>query len=374
MEKFLARILKYLLRFAYVLIKMRPAKDNKVVFMSRESNGPSLDFIELQKYLQEKRPDLDIEILCKKMKAGFLGSVKYFFHIWRQMWALASCKVCIVDTYIIPICVLNHKKSLKVIQIWHAVGTVKKFGYQTLGKDGGRDQDIAKIMDMHRGYDLAVSGSEAMRGAFAQAFHMGEDKIVLAWPPKLDYLIKDEQRIRQAILEKYPPLGEKETILYAPTYRRNGDYYIDGLMKEMDFSKYCLIIKGHPARDMNRIDQRALYCPDFSASQLLAAADIVITDYSAISIEAAALGKRVYFYVYDLKEYTKSVGLNIDLYQEMPGCVYEQAGDLAAALGRDYNQAARDAFAQKYAPPSAAGGAEKIGDLALAHLEERVIS
>ena len=40
--------------------------------------------------------------------------------------------------------------------------------------------------------------------------------------------------------------------------------------------------------------------------------------------------KPVYFYTYDLEEYARDTGLNIDLEAEMPGCVYRDAAALAA--------------------------------------------
>lgn len=47
-------------------------------------------------------------------------------------------------------------------------------------------------------------------------------------------------------------------------------------------------------------------------------ADYVVTDYSAITIEAAALEKQIYFYVYDYEQYCESNGLNLDLFELFP--------------------------------------------------------
>ena len=48
------------------------------------------------------------------------------------MYYLATSKVCVLDGYCIPASILKHKKKLKIIQIWHASGAIKKFGYQIL--------------------------------------------------------------------------------------------------------------------------------------------------------------------------------------------------------------------------------------------------
>lgn len=369
MKKLLTGAFKGFLRAVYWLMKLlAPERENRVVFLSRQSNEPSLDFLELERCLKQTRPYLEIRMLCRKMKGGLGDDALYFFHILRQMHALATSRVCIIDTYIIPVCVLRHRKSLRVIQIWHAIGTVKKFGYQTLGKAGGRDEGLALAMDMHHGYDAAISGSPAMRPAFAEAFRMEESRIAIAWPPKLDYLLKNAAQLREKVRQQYGLEEGRRVVLYAPTYRRNRDYDTEDLTDHLDFSRYTLIVKGHPARDMTVQDGRALQCREYSASELLPAADIVITDYSAISIEAAALGKAVYLYVYDLEEYEESVGLNMDLFAELPGCVFRQAAQLAKALEQDYDYEAVRAFAKKYAPEEGREGAEKICRLALSSL------
>ena len=68
---------------------------------------------------------------------------------------------------------------------------------------------------------------------------------------------------------------------------------------------------------------------------MLSIADYIITDYSAISIEASILEKPLYFYLYDLDEYQKTTGLNIDLKKEMPGCCFKNAKDLIKAIEKD---------------------------------------
>ena len=79
----------------------------------------------------------------------------------------------------------------------------------------------------------------------------------------------------------------------------------------------------------------------------------MITDYSAISIEAAALLKPVYFYAYDLEEYARDTGLNIDLEAEMPGCVYRDAAALAAGMEREYPRDSIRRFRDTYVAQAA---------------------
>ena len=87
------------------------------------------------------------------------------------------------------------------------------------------------------------------------------------------------------------------------------------------------------------------------AVDLLTVCDYLITDYSAIAVEGAVLNKQTYYYVYDYDEYDEKNGLNINLFETMPGCVFRKASDLAEALERDeYPQELLDEYRRKYLP------------------------
>lgn len=51
--------------------------------------------------------------------------------------------------------------------------------------------------------------------------------------------------------------------------------------------------------------------------------DYVITDYSALTMDACLLNKKLLLYVYDYEKYEKENGLNIDLFKELKNCVYK---------------------------------------------------
>ena len=57
----------------------------------------------------------------------------------RQMYHAATSEIVVLDTYCIIISLLKQRKSLKVIQMWHALGAMKKFGYSILDKGEGTD-------------------------------------------------------------------------------------------------------------------------------------------------------------------------------------------------------------------------------------------
>ena len=129
----------------YAVLKLLPVRD-KAVFISRQTDGVSVDFQLIIDELDRRSCGWETVVLARRMKKTAPGAVAYGFHVLRQMYHLATSKAALIDGYCIPVCVLNHKKSLRIIQIWHAIGCMKKFGYAMIGEEEGSSEDVARIM------------------------------------------------------------------------------------------------------------------------------------------------------------------------------------------------------------------------------------
>lgn len=70
------------------------------------------------------------------------------------------------------------KKSLTVIQMWHALGKIKQSGYQTLGKASGRGAEMAHLLKMHENYDYIIAGGKAWNPFYEKSFNQPQDKLV----------------------------------------------------------------------------------------------------------------------------------------------------------------------------------------------------
>lgn len=317
----------FILNIIYIFLKLFPTK-NKIVFISRQSDKPSLDFRMLAKEINKTDNTIKIVFLNKRTRKNIKDNLKNIKNTFFQMYHLATSKVCITDGYNITISNLKHKKNLTIIQMWHALGAIKKFGYQTLNTP--RKIKIAKILHMHKNYDYIISGSKAMTRYFSKAFNYPQSYFVNLGLPRIDYILSYNKINRNKIYKKYPELIKRKTILYVPTFRDDNNYKIDELINNVNLNKYALIIKEHPNMniDKSRKIKNLFYCEDFTSLQLLSIADIVVTDYSAISIEASILEKPVYLYVYDYEEYRNNPGLNIDLEKAFPRYVFKDAKSL----------------------------------------------
>ena len=105
----------------------------------------------------------------------------------------------------------------------------------------------------------------------------------------------------------------------------------------------------------------------------MAVADAVITDYSAISIEASLIKKPVYFYVYDLERYKETRGLNFDPLAEMPHCAFTKAEPLVdCILHTPYDYEKLTAFRKEFVETDDANNTQRCVDLIMTFLTEGI--
>ncbi len=368
MKKLAIYIMKFCLNFIYTFLKLLPTKKDKVLFLSRQSNTLTLDFQRIQDRLKKDMPYIKMVTLCHRLEGEQSGGlVAFALSTLKSMYHMATAKVCVLDAYWPAVSILHHKKQLQVIQIWHALGKIKQSGYQTLGKASGRSKEMAELMNMHGNYDYIIAGGKAWNPYYCQSFNTSADKLVNCGLPRIDYLLETAEANRQAVLKAYPEFENKKVILYAPTFRKNIELRWEELAQVLSDpsgakDEYVLIVKGHPNQKLDITGYRGLYnCPEFQSVELLAACDYLITDYSAIAIEAAVLNKPTYYFVYDYEEYREKNGMNIDLFQEMPGCVYRSGRELMEKLSSCvYPQASLDGYREKYLPENLGTSTEQL--------------
>ena len=264
---------------------------------------------------------------------------------------------------------LDHKPSLTVIQIWHSLGKIKKSGLAAVGKPGGRAAEIAAVMRMHANYDYVVAGAEAWDRYYCESFGCSEDQLVHTSLPRLDVLSSKDPQMAQEVYERYPELTGGKLVLYAPTFRRTSQPEHSALIEALLSEGYKLVIKSHPNQALD--SGEALTCPGVSAMQLLLVADYLITDYSAIALEAAAAGVKTFYYLFDSERYREHTGVNIELEEEMPGCVYYDVPSLVEGLRRadegDYPEEVFARFQQKFLIPNRGHATSELARFVLAH-------
>ena len=322
-------VVRWALCLLYAILKLFPTK-KKIVFLSRQSNSVSVDFKLLGENIKQNHPEYKTVFLCKKIGGGIFGKIAYAFHILVQMYHLATSKVAIIDSYCIPVSLLNHKKDLLVIQIWHALGNMKRFGYAMLDKPEGSSSKIAYAMRMHKNYDYLTISSMSFAKDFLEGFSAQENQLVELPLPKTDLLTNKEYAAekRASLTEKYPMLSGKKNILYCPTFRKSDSHIKDAtenLLRFINTEKYNLILSDHPVSSGQEEDADGILRFPESTFELLFTADFVISDYSTVFYEAGLLGLPIFSYAFDWKEYSQKREINFDIENEFPGLFTDNA-------------------------------------------------
>lgn len=374
MKTIVITLFKFSLKIIYFFLKLLPTNNKKIVFISRQSNDINIDFKMIKEEINKKDKTIKMIFICKRIEKGLLNYIKYYFSILKQTYHLATSKLCIIDSYSIPVCILKHKRSLKVIQIWHSIGKIKKSGYQTLDKKSGRSSKIAKLMCMHKNYDVVIAGGKAFNKFYQEGFNIKEDVLLNYGLPRIDYLINNEQKLRNKIYKKYPEFKNKKIVYYVPTFRTYDIKGQNSLMNEYKKYKkdFILIVRGHPNQKLEINNNDIYECNEFKSTDLLSVADYVITDYSSISLEAAVLNKKVLFYLYDYEKYLKENGINLDPYKTVPSLSSKNIKEIFNKIKNDeYDNETYQKFRKNYLPEKLGESTNLIADYIINSINKR---
>ncbi|MFC7787713.1 CDP-glycerol glycerophosphotransferase family protein [Microbacterium sp. MAHUQ-60] len=281
----------------------------KVTLLTRQSNKAPSDFLLLRDAILQADPTVKVQLIAQMVPPGVIRKFGYALHLLVEMYHASTSRVLVVDGYSIIASATPRSDGLVVVQLWHALGSLKKFGLSIVGQRGGRDPRLAKAMRMHAGYDIVVASAERCRQPFAEAFGVDVSKVVVAPLPRVDRLRDPahKAKVRARFEYLYPDLVGRKVALFAPTFRTEGRRAaIDPLelTQAMADAGYTLITKLHPLVPVPT-DWGLRTAPGISTQDLLLVADIFITDYSSAVFEAAVAEVPSYLLAPDLDEYSQ---------------------------------------------------------------------
>lgn len=296
----------------YTFYKVFTKEKSKQVLMlsdSRASLSGNLAFLDDEL----KKGDYQINYFFKKsLKEKKSNEEKRY--ICKQ---IAESKYVVIDDFYPIIYALHLRKSTRLIQIWHAMGAFKTVGFSRLGKPGGPNPRSIT----HKNYTDAITSSESIRKNYAEAFSMDIKNVHATGIPRTDIFFDESYKKStiERIYMKYPQLKDKKVVMFAPTFRGNGQnsayYDFDWLdfkqLRESLQNEYVFVLKLHPFIKNTEVlppddDFFINLTHEREINDLLFVTDILITDYSSVIFEASLLNIQTIFYVPDLEEYIAS--------------------------------------------------------------------
>ncbi len=269
---------------------------------------------------------------------NILGSIKGLYH-------LATAEFVFVDNYQVVLASCEFKKETTCVQLWHADGAVKLFGFKDKATTDRSESAQKRFKEVYSKFHKVVVSSDDMGWIFEDAFDLSNENMLKTGMPRTDFFF-NEAKMEYAMDKLYtemPQLKDKQVILYAPTFRE-GDFHVRDLrlnIKNLEKSlseDYHLLLKLHPAVKFEG-EWDSDFVTDVSKGQdifdLLAVTDILLTDYSSIPFEFAILGKPMIFYPYDLEEYEATRGIWFDYETFVPGPVVYSSREMIDVIERE---------------------------------------
>ncbi|HAR86034.1 MAG TPA: hypothetical protein DCR69_09910 [Clostridium sp.] len=303
-------------------------KSNKITFICYCSDKLKRDFKLISKKL-EKEDSYELVYVLTNYENSLKGNVAFLFNCMKQVYHVNTSKVVLLDYNNFVVSNFK-KKEVKVIQVWHACGAIKKFG-----NDIEREYPI-------KNYDYVLATSEEWKKHYSTAFGVSENSVLPIGIPLTDNLFSKEKmkKYKRHMLKKFPSIKGKKVIVYAPTFRGDPIYDIKyqdinlQYLKEQLGDEYVIIYKLHPSLGDRVIvnDESIIDGNSESIKRLFSIADYLISDYSSVIFDFSIMKKPMIFFVPDLEQYKKERGIYMDYEETMPGPICKTEEEIVQAI------------------------------------------
>ncbi|MDK1723354.1 CDP-glycerol glycerophosphotransferase family protein [Dellaglioa algida] len=328
------------------------------------SFGGNIDFIQRlnERCLARKqhlivfyRPSMELEAIeIQKIGIETKMFVENIFFVLNLIPLISKSSLLFVDNYFAFLATMYTKKSTKIVQLWHANGAIKSFGWDEPKTNNRSDSDKKRFQAVYDQFDNFIVGSTKMGAVFEQSYHIDTDRILEIGYPASDKFqnIDWQNKMKNNIFASYPNLKNKKVILYAPTYRENisGDVALElpedfsNIQKLLD-DETKLIIKLHPHLRDKEIELKSIlskdivWVDDYSTGELLTITNCLITDYSSVVFDFSLLpnAEQILFYCFDYQIYKDSIGIQSEFQEWAPGPIVQTMNELVNAYQKVQN-------------------------------------
>ncbi len=233
------------------------------------------------------------------------------------------------------------------IKHWSSI-TLKTFGfdYSSFRKETSK---IAGYQHDSEMMDYIITGSKFDEESCRRAFHFSGE-VFEAGSPRSDVLFRGVE-VSEKIYCDYQIEPKKRLLLYAPTFRlgkgekkapeaKQIDLDFALVKKELENTfggEWVILLRLHPnvASQSHNIQKPSyvIDVSDYSDSQeLVAASDVMITDYSSIMFEPAFVKKPVFLFATDKREYINGERELLIDYDTLPFPIAESNEELVQKI------------------------------------------
>jgi CDP-glycerol glycerophosphotransferase (TagB/SpsB family) len=349
------RLASTVLRVLGWLFAFLPPRPNVVVLASPRKRELDGNLLAIRNEIRLRRPEARVVELAETYGYGLRGKLLYALRMVRAMYHLRTAGLVVLDNAWLPVHVAPHPGRTTVVQVWHAVGALKRFGVDTVPPPREPERSF-----LHTHYDWVVASGEASREPWSRALRTDLQRVLALGAARTDLLLDAAAvaRSRDRIVGRYTALQGRRVITYAPTFRGRGRgkepaRALDAARLRASLQPSdVLVLKSHPNLDFGLVDTTGfdvIVDPSDDMNEVLAATDILVTDYSSSIFEYALLRRPLVLLVPDLEVYEREPGMYLDYRTEMIGTQVRTTDDVAAAIAAEaFDIGPYDAFIRRH--------------------------
>jgi len=336
-----------LVRVGFALGRLLPVRP-RVVLATSHADRLGGNLARIRDELAGTRRSARVVVLAWRPWGRRFGRVEAALAEIRAGFLLATSRLVVVDDYFFPMYVVRPRPGTRFVQVWHACGAFKKFGYSVVDKGFGADEARVEALPIHTNYDLCLVSAQRFVPAYAEAFRQPPERFTARLGiPRTD-LFFDADRMAAAaatVRRRYGLPEGKRVILYAPTFRgertteaRNPDGLDLEVMARELGDDAVVLLRAHPfvAAAAPSDPVLAGFLRDVSdhpdINELMLVSDVLVTDYSSAMYEYALLGRPMAFFAPDHEAYETERGFYFDFQAGVPGPIFTTTESLAAWL------------------------------------------
>ena len=340
---------------------LKPLRQKKAVFVQTHGKKLSDNFELLYRKMEEEGYDNRICFL-RISDSGWSSIIRRSIGL---LFDMADAGVILLDESNSLMGSFTIRKGSKLIQLWHACGAFKKWGYSVAEKSFGDDAETLSLFSGHRNYSLVTVSGEQICWAYEEAFGLpkGGDIVRPIGVSRTDLFF--DERLKKEAFRKLESLKlrtrGRQIVAYLPTFRGSiagakGPEGFEVQRLEAFKERSVFLIKNHPfVKEPFEIPPS---CRDFameikdemSVEDLLMTADVLITDYSSVIFEFSLMQRPMVFYAYDYEDYDLERGFYYPYDDFVPGQIAKNMEELINALDRigDFDRKRLSEFRDRY--------------------------
>ena len=343
-NRYLSKYFSFLiLGFVMRILAIFPIKKNRVSFTAYTGKSYSCS----PRYISENMENSNAEIIW------FFKDIKKHEYLKDR-----GIKVCKYDSFMhlyytatSAVCVDNgggfgwnpiRKKQIH-LTTWHGGGLYKKTS-NDVNNASVYWRKFNRLHDINTTHFLS-SSKKFTEIVIGKAHPYFKGAILEYGLPRNDIFF-DDNKIKEAKRKVVEELGIEDNlfiVLYAPTWRENGDQFIPNysLLREAvlnRFGRECVIlIRSHYLSEKFSKDSGIIDVSHFEDMQeLLCTADMLLTDYSSSIWDYSYTYRPCFLFVKDLLRYERDVGFESDIHTwGFPVCMNDE--ELIEAIN-NYNE------------------------------------